>query len=55
MSCHVRAKHVDLPDRRALRAADLYTLHVWAVKENPTGTFSNWHSKVSSDSFSPLN
>jgi hypothetical protein len=30
---------------------DFYTLHVWAWKENPTGTFSNWHSKVSCDAF----
>jgi hypothetical protein len=29
-----------------------YTLHVWAWKENPTGTFVNWHSKVSCDAFS---
>ena len=28
-----------------------YTLHVWAWKENPTGTFSNWHAKVSCDAF----
>ena len=28
-----------------------YTLHVWAWKENPTGMFSNWHAKVSCDSF----
>jgi len=32
---------------------DFYTLHVWAWKENPTGMFSNWHSKVSCESFSP--
>jgi hypothetical protein len=31
---------------------DFYTLHVWAWKENPSGTFSNWHSKVSCDAFS---
>ena len=31
---------------------DFYTLHVWAWKDNPTGTFSNWHSKVSCDAFS---
>ena len=24
-----------------------YTLHVWAWKDNPTGMFVNWHSKVS--------
>jgi hypothetical protein len=28
-----------------------YTLHVWAWKENPTGTFVNWHSDVSCDAF----
>ncbi len=31
---------------------DFYTLHVWAWKENPSGRFSNWHSKVSCDAFS---
>jgi hypothetical protein len=31
---------------------DFYTLHVWAWKDNPTGTFSNWHAKVSCDAFS---
>jgi hypothetical protein len=30
---------------------DFYTLHVWAWKENPNGTFVNWHTKVSCDSF----
>ena len=30
-----------------------YTLHVWAWKENPTGTFVNWHRNVSCDSHSP--
>ena len=30
-----------------------YTLHVWAWKENPTGTFVNWHAKVSCDAFNP--
>ena len=29
-----------------------YTLHVWAWKESPTGTFVNWHPKVSCDNFS---
>jgi len=29
-----------------------YTLHVWAWKESPTGTFVNWHSNVSCDAFS---
>jgi len=31
---------------------DFYTLHVWAWKENPTGMFVNWHSKVSCEAFS---
>ncbi len=30
---------------------NFYTLHVWAWKENPTGTFSNWHAKVTCDAF----
>ena len=34
---------------------DFYTLHVWAWKENPTGTFVNWHSKVSCDAFKGQN
>ena len=29
-----------------------YTLHVWAWKANPTGTFVNWHSNISCDTFS---
>ena len=32
---------------------DFYTLHVWAWKDNPSGTFSNWHSNVSCDAFRP--
>jgi hypothetical protein len=32
---------------------NFYTLHVWAWKENPTGAFANWHSKVSCDAFAP--
>ena len=32
-----------------------YTLHVWAWKENPTGTFVNWHSNISCDAFSGSN
>jgi len=32
---------------------DFYTLHVWAWKDNPAGTFSNWHSNVSCDAFTP--
>jgi protein-S-isoprenylcysteine O-methyltransferase Ste14 len=30
---------------------EFYTLHVWAWKESPTGTFVNWHSNVSCDGF----
>jgi hypothetical protein len=40
----------DAPNRFGLRP--FYTLHVWAWKENPTGTFSNWHARISCDSFS---
>ena len=29
-----------------------YTLHVWAWKNNPTGTFVNWHANISCDAFS---
>ena len=32
-----------------------YTLHVWAWKENPTGMFVNWHSKVSCEAYSAQN
>ena len=28
-----------------------YTLHVWAWKNNPTGTFVNWHANISCDAF----
>jgi len=28
-----------------------YTLHVWAWKDSPTGTFVNWNSKISCDAF----
>ncbi|MEX2126491.1 MAG: hypothetical protein WD795_21530 [Woeseia sp.] len=37
------------PNRFGLPA--FYTLHVWAWKDNPLGTFVNWHSRVSCDSF----
>jgi hypothetical protein len=33
---------------------NFYTLHVWAWKENPTGTFANWHSNVKCDAFTAL-
>ena len=41
------------PNRFGLPA--FYTLHVWAWKENPNGTFVNWHPKVSCDGFTPQN
>jgi hypothetical protein len=40
----------EAPNRFGLPA--FYTLHVWAWKDNPSGTFVNWHPKVSCDSFS---
>jgi len=39
----------DSPNRFGLPA--FYTLHVWAWKESPTGTFVNWHTNVSCDAF----
>jgi hypothetical protein len=39
----------EAPNRFGLPA--FYTLHVWAWKESPTGTFVNWHAKVSCDAF----
>jgi len=39
----------EAPNRFGLPA--FYTLHVWAWKDSPTGTFSNWHSKVTCDGF----
>ncbi|HLT91167.1 MAG TPA: hypothetical protein VKZ85_09505 [Woeseiaceae bacterium] len=30
---------------------DFYTLHVWAWKKNPSGTFVNWHPEVSCEAF----
>jgi hypothetical protein len=41
---------VDAPNRFGL--PPFYELHVWAWKENPTGTFVNWHSNVSCDTYS---
>jgi len=40
----------DAPNRFGLPR--FYTLHVWAWKESPTGTFVNWHSGISCDAFS---
>jgi hypothetical protein len=37
------------PNRFGLPA--FYTLHVWARKDSPTGTFVNWNSIVSCDGF----
>jgi hypothetical protein len=37
------------PNRFGLPA--FYTLHVWAWKHNPNGTFVNWHPKVSCEAF----
>jgi hypothetical protein len=41
------------PNRFGLPA--FYTLHVWAWKENPAGTFTNWNPNVSCDAFNPQN
>jgi hypothetical protein len=43
----------EAPNRFGLPA--FYTLHVWAWKENPTGTFVNWHANVSCDAFAGQN
>jgi hypothetical protein len=37
------------PNRFGLPA--FYELHVWAWKDNPTGTFVNWHSNVTCDAY----
>jgi hypothetical protein len=37
------------PNRFGLPA--FYTLHVWAWKDNPNGTFTNWNPSVSCDAF----
>ena len=41
----------DSPNRFGLKP--FYTLHVWAWKENPNGTFVNWNPNVSCDAFNP--
>jgi hypothetical protein len=43
----------EAPNRFGL--PNFYTLHVWAWKDNPTGMFVNWHSKVSCEAFSGQN
>jgi hypothetical protein len=40
---------IESPNRYGLPA--FYTLHVWAWKDNPNGTFVNWHPNVSCDQF----
>jgi hypothetical protein len=39
----------DSPNRFGLPA--FYTLHVWAWKDNPNGTFTNWNPRVTCDAF----
>ena len=39
----------DSPNRFGLDP--FYTLHVWAWKDNPNGTFTNWNPNVSCDAF----
>lgn len=39
----------EFPNRFAL--PEFYTLHVWAWKDNPQGTFANWNPNVSCDAF----
>ena len=39
----------DAPNRFGL--PPFYTLHVWAWKDNPNGTFTNWNPSVSCDGF----
>jgi len=41
--------YFESPNRFGLPA--FYTLHVWAWKDNPNGTFVNWHPNVSCDGF----
>ncbi len=41
----------DKPNRFGLDS--FYTLHVWAWKDNPNGTFTNWNPNVSCDAFNP--
>ena len=53
-SLHGQLFHLfDSPNRFGLDP--FYTLHVWAWKENPNGTFTNWNPNVSCDAFNPRN
>jgi hypothetical protein len=40
---------VGTPNR--YRLPNFYELHVWAWKDNPNGTFTNWNPNVSCDAF----
>ena len=42
--------YFEAPNRFGLPA--FYTLHVWAWKDSPTGTFVNWNTNVSCDAYS---
>ena len=44
--------YFEAPNRFGLPA--FYTLHVWAWKDNPAGTFTNWNPNVSCDGFNGL-
>jgi hypothetical protein len=43
----------DAPNRFGLEP--FYTLHVWAWKDNPVGTFTNWNPNVKCDPFKGQN
>jgi len=43
----------EAPNR--FRLPEFYTLHVWAWKDNPQGTFANWNPNVSCDAYNPQN
>jgi hypothetical protein len=45
--------YFDAPNRYGL--PPFYTLHVWAWKDNPNGTFTNWNPSVSCDDYNPRN
>lgn len=45
--------YFESPNRFGLPA--FYTRRMWAWKENPNGTFVNWHPNVSCQSFSGQN
>ena len=44
--------YFEAPNRFGL--PPFYTLHVWAWKDNPAGTFTNWNPDVSCDGFNGL-